>query len=133
MTDAELREAVELLNDILETDCQVSSPEKFDALQKAIKLMTRYLELGGVVGEKGVGYVNPNLSDINKALEIAYEAEIYNKGRQDTLLAIAKRLEGLEDVIDKNSSTSVEEGCLIDREDLPQVAKVIRESILGKE
>ena len=83
MDDKTIREAVEILQNMTKYSCNDIAKTK-DIL---LTLAQRYLELSGVVGEKPEALTGGFKQD---------DVDSYNAGRQDTLLAVMHRLDGLE-------------------------------------
>ena len=85
MNDAEIREAVNYFNGDLRADDVTEIHQK-----PLVALATRYLELGGVVEEATIH--NYGLGSTGN-----FGRKHYNHGRQDTLLAMVKRSDGIEE------------------------------------
>lgn len=121
MNDAEIRSAVE---------GQITKGQRYAIMvdsehYKTLKaLATRYLELGGVVEEKEI---LPMTTDYRYGKVTQKCLHNYNLGRQDTLLAVSKRLEGVEETI----KSVIKDGGGFPKVD--DLSTAIRESILGKE
>lgn len=131
MNDAEIREAVEIC-----TKWKKYAPDYImNDVQRLIDLATRYLELGGVVEEKEI---LPMTTDYRYGKVTQKCLHNYNLGRQDTLLAVSKRLEGIDWHIiaqawctDRNSHKEMD--CDLAECIMNIIKTAIRESILGKE
>jgi len=121
MNEKEIREAVENLKTYRKCHCTMGYIGKmFDTF---LDLATRYLELGGVVEERANSCKNGLCEEL--------WADCYNEGRQDTLLAMMKRLEGLENYLKNGKYEAVKDIQCIDECYLERLATALRNHILN--
>ena len=117
MTDAEIRSAVEICEGLYITNAYNGDTKESLAINKLLDLATREKEILPMTTDYRYGKVTQEL------------LQAYNKGRTDTLLAVSKQLENLEDVVEETRC----KGCMgYPTTTLKEVCTAIRESIRGE-